>query len=323
MSSNKRAFVGVVSPLEDAGILLHVLNILGPGHHLFVSAVSKAWRESYRKIANVQIPDLTSDYDEEPFLITVIQEETLFSAVFASASRVNLAFTHGLPFDDLSLQRIAGRVADIPVLQAARELGLAFTEELLVGAAEAALVPKLQWLHIAQGCRLRQGLTCFAARSGSTSMLRCLKEHGCVYSTNTCEGAAAGGHQHVLQFLRDQGCEWDESACSAAAEHGHLSTLKWLHEHGCPWDADEICDDAAQSGSTELLTYLSSKGVTSVPALWLLLHGVGVLLSATAGGHLETLRFLHETGFPWNPARICEAAAVSGKLELLHYVKQQ
>jgi hypothetical protein len=30
------------SPLENAGILLHVLNILGPGHHLFVSAMSKA-----------------------------------------------------------------------------------------------------------------------------------------------------------------------------------------------------------------------------------------------------------------------------------------
>jgi hypothetical protein len=42
MSSEKRAEVSRTCPLDDVVILLHVLNMLGPGHHLFISAVSKA-----------------------------------------------------------------------------------------------------------------------------------------------------------------------------------------------------------------------------------------------------------------------------------------
>jgi hypothetical protein len=55
MSLSKRAVSSATSPLEDASILLHVLNILGPGHHLFISAVSKAWRETYKRVASVQV----------------------------------------------------------------------------------------------------------------------------------------------------------------------------------------------------------------------------------------------------------------------------
>jgi hypothetical protein len=147
MASIKRAFVGVVSPLEDAGILLHVLNILGPGHHLFISAVSKAWRETYKRVASVQIAGPSYHYDDSVVLHSITTQTTICSAVFASASRVTLAHECGLTFDGDELQRIAGRAADIPVLEAARNLGAQFTEEVLLGAAEVASVPTMQWLH--------------------------------------------------------------------------------------------------------------------------------------------------------------------------------
>jgi hypothetical protein len=35
VSSTKRVATDVASPLDDPGFLLHVLDILGPGHHLF------------------------------------------------------------------------------------------------------------------------------------------------------------------------------------------------------------------------------------------------------------------------------------------------
>jgi hypothetical protein len=44
--SSKQVRLGGASPLEDAGILLHMLNILGPGH-LFIAAVSRAWKERW------------------------------------------------------------------------------------------------------------------------------------------------------------------------------------------------------------------------------------------------------------------------------------
>jgi hypothetical protein len=54
MSYSKRVAASHTSPLKDAGILLHVLEILGPGKHLLISAVSKAWKEQYRRVCDVQ-----------------------------------------------------------------------------------------------------------------------------------------------------------------------------------------------------------------------------------------------------------------------------
>eukprot|EP00953_Heterococcus_sp_UTEX-ZZ885_P007149 4348-Heterococcus_DN1.PRE.2 len=162
------ADVNDASPLDNAGILLHVFDILGPGHHLFVSAVSKAWRDTYKKIASVQVTGLTRVcYDDDALLFIVTSETTLFSAVFASVSRVTLAHVCGLTFDSEELQRIAGRAANIPILRAACELGLALTGEVLAGAAEAASVPTLQWLHTEEGCPLPPGICTYAARCGS------------------------------------------------------------------------------------------------------------------------------------------------------------
>ena len=142
------------SPLENAGILLHVLNILGPGQHLFISAVSKAWKESYQRLGSVQMAGNAGDYNEEAYLHTITSQTTLCSSVFASPASTRLAHECGLAFGGWELQRIAGRVADIPALQAAHELGLQLTEAVLIGAAEAASVLKLQWLHTQQGCPL-------------------------------------------------------------------------------------------------------------------------------------------------------------------------
>jgi hypothetical protein len=83
---------------ENAGILLHVLSTLGPGHHLFISAVSKAWSESYERIASVQIAGPGYHYDDVVVLHSITTQTTLCSAVFASASRVTLAHECGLTF---------------------------------------------------------------------------------------------------------------------------------------------------------------------------------------------------------------------------------
>jgi hypothetical protein len=272
---------------------------------------------------------------------SIDSKTTLCSAVFASAALVRLVRQCDFAFDYRKLERIAGRVADIPTLQAANELGLALSDEVLIGAAEAASVPKLQWLHIEKGCPLPADTCEYAALSGNIDLLRWLRDHGGVLTARCCKSAAAGAHVPSLQYLREEGCEWDKTACSAAAEHGHLSTLQWLREQGCPWDPEFISGDAALSGNQEMLLYLRQQGceydegTMANAAVDGHLHLCQFLAAngcpwgdytaqcAAVGGHLSTCRWLHETGCPWEPARVCEAAANCGSLQLLQCLKQQ
>jgi hypothetical protein len=143
----KRATMTATTPLDDAGILLHIFNILGPGHHLFVSAVSTPWRESYKNVASAKLTGLFDGPYERSMLHTISSGMTLCSAAFASAESVKMAHESGLAFDSERVQRIAGREANIPTLRVAHGLGLAFTDAVLIGAAEAASIPKLNWLH--------------------------------------------------------------------------------------------------------------------------------------------------------------------------------
>jgi hypothetical protein len=64
-----------------------------------------------------------------------------------------MAYEEGLDFDeddDLQLQHMAGRVADILTQEVAHELGLPLSEALVYGAAAAEKMAeeKLQWLLV-------------------------------------------------------------------------------------------------------------------------------------------------------------------------------
>jgi hypothetical protein len=227
--------------------------------HLLISAVSKAWRESYDRVARVQLTIVTC-WTGTKLLVTITPQTTLYSAIFASPASVRLAYEHGFAFKTDSVRRIAGQAADVPTLKAARELGLAFSDYVANGAAESGSVLKLQWLHIDQACPLPLTICEWAASSGNIDMLRWLQEHGRVPTTDSFKGAALGGHLHVVQFLRDEGCEWSEDACITAANMAQVSALQWLHEQGCPWDIDTMCGEAAYGGSIETLLYLRQQG---------------------------------------------------------------
>jgi hypothetical protein len=331
------------SPLDDAGILLHVLNILGPGQRLFISGVSKAWKKSYESVASVQMAGLHNFHSTRALLWTITSEMTLYSAAFASAPVLKLSRASGLigGRDHISLQRIAGRAADISTLQAAVELGLPLTDALLIGAAESGSEFKLHWLHLLQGCQLPDGICDYAARCGHVDTLRWLQNYGGELTASTCEGAAAGAHLCVLEFLRDEGCDWDETACAAAAKHGHLFVLQWLHEQGCPWFGENISSHAASSGSIEVLLYLKQQGcvlnIDTMRSAAMMGHlatcqflveeqcpcDADACTLAAQNGHMETVRFLLDSSCPWDVNAVCIRAAESGDIQLLQYLKQQ
>jgi hypothetical protein len=183
-------------PSYDAGILLHVLNTLGPGQHLFISAVSKAWKESYERVASVQMAGVTHSYDNPAQSCTITPQTTLCSAVFRSPALVRLAHECGLIFINEKLQRIAGRFASVATLKAAHELGLQLTGAVLISAAEAASVPVLQWLHCDEGCVLPFEFDFYAGRSGSIDLFRWWRDESLPIGPSCCTGAAAGAHLH-------------------------------------------------------------------------------------------------------------------------------
>jgi hypothetical protein len=75
-------------PLLDSSILHNVLSYVGPGHFLFVAAVSKWWKEIYATLKSQQVPYYAS-YRASP-TITCGPQMTLYSSVFESHSRVRV-----------------------------------------------------------------------------------------------------------------------------------------------------------------------------------------------------------------------------------------
>jgi hypothetical protein len=145
-----------------------------------------------------------------------------------------------------------------------------------------------------------------------------------------------------MQFLHAQDCPWDEAVPSIAAERGNLEMVRWLCEHGCPWQEYCILNKAVSSGSIELTAWVKQqpdvvcnqdtmntaarKGFTAVceylyaeQCPW----SAQTCFCAAVDGHVDTLRWLHENGCPWNAAHTCEAAAAGGSIDVIEYVVQQ
>eukprot|EP00953_Heterococcus_sp_UTEX-ZZ885_P028686 15292-Heterococcus_DN1.PRE.4 len=126
------------NPLRLAGILQHVLALVGPGHWYFISTVSKLWKDLYEKVASQRT---ASDcYMEDECFFTCVPKMTLCSSVFASPSRVRLVHDSGVHFlgeEDSVAQYLAGVHADQKTLVTAHELGLIqYSHHVLTGAAK-------------------------------------------------------------------------------------------------------------------------------------------------------------------------------------------
>jgi hypothetical protein len=107
--------------LTNAGILLHILSYEGPGSWLFVSPVSKLWKQCYEQ--------LDPAYVREGYPHATMQS-SLFGEAFQSPSRLRWACEHTLQalFASEPVQISAGTFCDAPTLLAAQELGFHVTD---------------------------------------------------------------------------------------------------------------------------------------------------------------------------------------------------
>jgi hypothetical protein len=302
--------------------------------------VSKAWKQSYARVADSAMPKLQK---RSKLTVKCTSRQTLYSAALASGSRLAWACdAMSLQRDAAyyTLQKLAGKYAAAATLVAAVELGLPLAPELSRGAAEIGDVPKLQCLHTELGCKLPRNISESAAKSGSVDLFAWLKQTGHkIHPETALKVAVEQRHLPLLQFLRTDGCTLFAELCDTAARYGQLSTLRWLHEQGCDWDRQPVCDYAAESGSVPLMRYLkdkqgavfdaytmrsaAGKGRSSVCRYLRSVHcpwDVEACNSAAASDHMSTLRSLIARGCPWSSLPVCTAAARAGDTELLAYV---
>jgi hypothetical protein len=225
-------------PLDSEAVVQQVLSYVGPGQWLICGLISKKWRELYAEVQSIE-QEVYDRYDR-PFRRTITARMTTYSAVFASASRVELASKCGLKLRSREkyLQRAAARYGDAETLITARKLGMPWSDGLINSIAEQGDLPKLQALDAKYKCRLPVEITAFAASSGSVDMLKWLKQKGCAFSADTAREAALGGHQEVIMYLHAGywHSSWDATACSAASKNCHVPLLCWLVQQKCKYD---------------------------------------------------------------------------------------
>jgi hypothetical protein len=259
--AQKRSAADSRNPLQQAGILLRVLDYVGPGHWCFVAEVSSLWRELYSKVTSSSAFRFTGSEDS----FYSIPQVTLMS-VMVSISRVRFAHAHGLDCATVTYERAAGMHADIATLAAAHELGMSYSEASVEGAARRNKLAVVQFL-CAQGCPL---------------------------SASVYNAAAGRGDIDMCAYLHSEHCPWSDFTCVTAVVNGYSDTLRWLHEHGCEWHADLIHLAAAWSGSVDTMVCLQQQGLVLTAEML-----TDMLNTAGAENKLAAAQWLRQQGAEW------------------------
>ena len=216
--------------------------------------------------------------------------------------------------------------------------GLRFKEIHGCDAARLGCLSAVQRLQ--RGGRLsRQEYLCeAAARGGNLEELKPLRENGCPWDTNTCQGRQGWAPRGAAVVARERrtvgqvdmhgggggraprgaavvacsGSALSEWTCMYAAKGGHLELLQWARANGCPWN-EETCGAAAENGHLEVLQWVRANGC---PWDWRTCAG------AAEGGHLEVLQWMHVSGYSlyWRRVQTCSWAARAGHLEVLQWL---
>jgi hypothetical protein len=192
--AQKRCLAESSNLLHHRGILQHILSYVGPGHWFFLSTVSSLWQDLYASLVS-KVMQKSDVFGVQTAIadFTCLPQMTLYSSVFASASRMRLAHEYGVDCSSDIFTRAAGRYGTVPIVVLARELGMEYTRATIVGAAEGNQLPVLQFLH-AEGCPWDARVTVAAARRGDLDILRWTRAHGCdwVNTTIMSEAASSG-----------------------------------------------------------------------------------------------------------------------------------
>ena len=126
-----------------------------------------------------------------------------------------------------------------------------------------------------------------------------------------CAQVARTNKLDLLKWIREEKkCKWGAETIVSPAERGNLEIVKYCVENGCPI-AESACKGAACHGHLELLKYLHETGGAPLSE--------EVSKSAASRGHIDVLRYLAERDCPMTETT-CYPAAINGHFECLKYI---
>jgi len=140
------------------------------------------------------------------------------------------------------------------------------------------------------------------AQKNKLELLKWIREEKkCTWDEQTIEVAAEQGNLEMLKYCVANECPVGDGACALAAKSGHLECLKYLHEEvEAPWDLMTAAR-AAQEGRLHILEYLVERKYDFE-------FNDLACMYAAKNGHLDCLKFLHETAkMPWWSGVVREA----------------
>jgi hypothetical protein len=204
------------------------------------------------------------------------------------------------------------------------------------GAAASGRVRIITYLIQRQRCQLPSRVDAPAAYSGSVDKLQFVRENGCMFSYCTCRSAARFGQMHALRYVmstlactcdqqseepadRCDLCEWiAASSISQRSRSVHAQlravTLRWCS--GCSSCTLQLSMTTQCKGLQALarllcaLTYTRSSLKMNYPKT----HACN---AAAQHGHVETLDWLVQHGYPWSVDRLRRSAAQGGSISLM------
>ena len=161
---------------------------------------------------------------------------------------------------------------------------------------------------------------CFCWQVARTNKLELLKwireEKKCEWDARTTRAASYQGNLEILKYCVANKCPMNAGACGHAAANGNLECLKYLHEEAkAPW-ASGTAELAAEYGHVHILEYLVERNFNKYG-----IFDVSVSVCAAKNGHLDCLKFLHETAkWPCNNSNALLEAHENNHPECLQYL---
>eukprot|EP00953_Heterococcus_sp_UTEX-ZZ885_P015935 8975-Heterococcus_DN1.PRE.4 len=146
-------------------VLQRIVSYVGTGHYLLLGLVSKEWQAACAAVGGTPLLQCAHD-GHTVALDYCYYYTTKYSAIFASTAC--LRYAHGIGVfprqtnwlidlmartslsnekenvidRDWQLKQVAGKIASIPMLILARELGMSITSDVLLGAAQSGDIAK-------------------------------------------------------------------------------------------------------------------------------------------------------------------------------------
>jgi hypothetical protein len=149
------------------------------------------------------------------------------------------------------------------------------------------------------------------ARTNKLELLKWAREEKkCKWNQWTINVATGQGNLEMVKYCVANACPFNEWACESAASEGHLEILKYLHEEvKAPWDRMTA---SLAAENVHILEYLVERKFDNYSGF--------ACTNAAENGHLDCLKYLHETAkAPWNSGAV-RAAHENNHPECVQYL---